>query len=69
VQLHAFGPLAAAGLIWWSLTAMQQRRLMPRNLPAWPLGLTGVTLLAYWLLRLWLSFGLGILDFPAFPLS
>ncbi len=67
VQLHAFGPFAAAGLIWWSLTAIRQRRLVPRNLPAWPLTVTGLGLLSYWLLRLWLRYGLGFVGFPAFP--
>jgi hypothetical protein len=65
VQWHALGPPAAAALLWWSVTALQRRRLMPRNLPAWPLGLAGMALLAYWLLRLWLRFGLGINAFPS----
>jgi hypothetical protein len=67
VQLHAFGPIAAAGLIWWSLTAIRQRRLMPRDLPALPLAVAGIGLLSYWLLRLWLRYGLGFVGFPAFP--
>ena len=67
VQLHAFGPLAAAGLLVWSLLAIRQRRLLPRDLPAWPLAAAGLGLLAYWLLRLWLSFGLSLRGFPAFP--
>jgi len=67
LQGHAFGPLAAAALLWWTFTAIRQRRLMPLALPAWPLGITGLALLAYWLLRLWLRYGLGIVGFPAFP--
>ena len=67
VQLHAFGPLAAAALLAWSLLAIRQRRLVPRGLPAWPLGLAATGLILYWLLRLWLSFGLGWSGFPAFP--
>jgi hypothetical protein len=67
VRWHAFGPVAAALLVGWSLLAIRQRRLLPRRLPAWPFGLAGVGLLAYWLLRLWLSFGQGIRGFPAFP--
>jgi hypothetical protein len=67
VQLHAFGPIAAAGLVWWSITAIHQRRLMPRDLPAWPLAVAGLGLLSYWLLRLWLRYGLGFVGFPAFP--
>lgn len=40
---------------------------MPRNIPAWPLGLGAAALVVYWILRLGLSFGLGIRGFPAFP--
>jgi hypothetical protein len=67
VQLHAFGPIAAAALVWWSITAIRQRRLMPRDLPALPLAVAGLGLLSYWLLRLWLRYGLGFVGFPAFP--
>ena len=67
VQLHAFGPIAAAALVWWSITAIRQRRLMPRDLPALPLAVGGLGLLGYWLLRLWLRYGLGFVGFPAFP--
>jgi hypothetical protein len=67
LQLHAFGPVAAAGLVCWSITAIRRRRLMPRNLPAWPLAVAGLGLLSYWLLRLWLRYGLGVQGFPAFP--
>ena len=69
IRFHAFGPLAAAALLWWSVVAIRQRRLVPADLPAWPLGWAAALLLAYWLLRLWLSFGLGIRGFPGFPLS
>jgi hypothetical protein len=67
VQLHAFGPIAAAALVLWSITAIRQRRLMPRDLPALPLAVAGLGLLSYWLLRLWLRYGLGFAGFPAFP--
>jgi len=69
IALHAFGPLAAAALLWWSVVALRQRRLVPAQLPAWPLGWLAAALVAYWLLRLWLSFGLGLRGFPGFPLS
>ena len=69
VALHAFGPVVAAALLWWSAVAIRQRRLMPRHLPAWPLGGGLAALVAYWLLRLWLSVGLGRHGFPGFPLS
>jgi len=66
-QLHLFGPVAAAALLWWSAMAIQQRRLIPQSIPAWPFGITGLALLAYWLLRLWLRYGQGLVGFPAFP--
>ena len=59
MQQHAFGPIAAASLLWWSFTAIRQRRLMPRDLPGRPLAIAGAALLGYWLLRL--------MGFPAFP--
>lgn len=67
LRLHAFGPLVAMALLVWSVAAIRQRRLVPRGLPAWPLALAAVGLTLYWLLRLWLSFGLGWRGFPAFP--
>ncbi|MFM2080247.1 MAG: hypothetical protein RLZZ219_929 [Cyanobacteriota bacterium] len=67
VQLHAFGPAAAAALLWWTVAAIRQRSLVPRGLPAWPLAAALLALLSYWLLRLGLSYGLGIRGFPAFP--
>ncbi|MCX5941111.1 MAG: DUF2752 domain-containing protein [Cyanobium sp. LacPavin_0818_WC50_MAG_67_9] len=67
ISLHAFGPLAAGVLVWWSITSVRQRRLVPLGLPAVPFGVAAVGLLAYWLMRLGLSFGLGLHGFPAFP--
>lgn len=67
VEWHAFGPLAALVLISWSLLALRQQRLWPKGLPRWPLPAAAVALLAYWLLRLLLSYGLGQWGFPAFP--
>ncbi len=69
LQAHAFGPLVAVTLLWWSFKAIQRRPLWPGALPAWPLGLISLALLTYWLLRLWLCYGLGIVGFPAFPAS
>ncbi|MEB3259915.1 MAG: DUF2752 domain-containing protein [Cyanobacteriota bacterium] len=68
VRLHAFGPLVAVALVWWSVTAWRQRRLLPQALPAWPLGAATVALLAYWLTRLVTTFALGWRDTMAsFP--
>ena len=67
VRFHAFGPLVAAALIGWSLVALRQRRLVPRALPAWPVGWGALALVAYWLLRLGVSFGPGGPAWLAFP--
>jgi hypothetical protein len=66
VELHAFGPLAAAALIGWSVLAIRQRQLWPQLLRRWnlrgwlPAG-AAIALLGYWLLRL----GLPLLLPPA----
>ena len=67
LALHAFGPAAAAALLGWSVVAIRQRRLVPRHLPAWPLAWGAAALVTYWLLRLWLSFGLGWQGIGSFP--
>jgi hypothetical protein len=63
LQMHAFGPLVAAGLLWWSIRAIRQRRLRPRWLNSalsfWVLTGASASLIGYWLLRL----GLG--SFPS----
>lgn len=67
VRLHAFGPLVAIALVGWSILAMRQRRLVPRQLPTRPLAGGAVALVAYWIFRLVMTYGLGLRDFPAFP--
>jgi hypothetical protein len=57
----------AGTLLWWSISAIRRRRLVPKTLPGRPLGWSAAALLAYWLLRLWVSFGLGISGVAAFP--
>ena len=52
LQWHLFGPIAALGLVFWSVLALQQRRLIPRGLPLWPLPVVTGGLISYWLLRL-----------------
>lgn len=52
-QWHPLGPLVAAGLLAWSLTALRQRRLVPPHLALWPLmGAGGALVMAVWLARL-----------------
>ena len=73
LQLHAFGPVVAGALLAWSVFSIRQRRLLPRELSAWPLGAGVVALLGYWLLRVGVSFGgwpgPGLLHFPLGQLS
>lgn len=67
LRLHAFGPLVAVALVGWSVVAIRQRRLVPRQLPAWPLGWSAAALVAYWVLRLVGSYGRAGLGWLAFP--
>jgi len=70
VQWHAFGPIAAATLLGWSVLSLRERRLLPRplrNSTLWLLA--SAALLTYWLLRLGLTYGLGLREFPGFPIS
>ncbi|QCH16007.1 DUF2752 domain-containing protein [Synechococcus sp. CB0101] len=60
---HAFGPIAAAGLVGWSVLAIQRRELLPFPLRAGTLGWGAGALLAYWAVRLGLSFT-GLQAFP-----
>ena len=69
LRLHAFGPVVAAALIWWSFKALQQRRLVPSPLPGWPVGWGAVAVLIYWLLRLWLTFGIEHRHALGFPMG
>ena len=52
LQWHLFGPIAALGLLVWSVLALQQRRIIPKGLPLWSLPVGGGALISYWLLRL-----------------
>jgi hypothetical protein len=67
LRFHAFGPLVAIALVGWSVIAIRQRRLVPIGVPAWPLGWGAVALVAYWLLRLVVSYGPGPHTVLAFP--
>ncbi|MCS5697670.1 DUF2752 domain-containing protein [Cyanobium sp. FGCU-52] len=64
VRWHAFGPLAAGALLAWSVMAIRRGRLFPVGLKAWHLGVAAVGLVAYWVGRLVLSYGMGIAAFP-----
>ncbi len=65
LQLHALGPLVAAALIVWSVQAIRSRRFYPTGLQAWHLVVFVLALVAYWTIRMGLSYGLGIQAFPS----
>ncbi|MCP9839111.1 DUF2752 domain-containing protein [Synechococcus sp. J7-Johnson] len=65
LDLHAFGPIAAAALVVWSLEAIRQRHLVPHWLRGWQVVTATAALLGYWSLRLLLHYGLGITAFPS----
>ena len=52
LQFHLFGPIAALGLVAWSVLTVQQRRFIPGGLPLWPLPVVAGGLINYWLLLL-----------------
>ena len=64
---HAFGPLAAIALLFWSVQSIKHRRLFPLRTKALPFIIGSIVFLVYWLLRLGLTFGVGLRGFPAFP--
>ena len=71
VHWHAFGPIAAAGLILWAILSIRQHRLVPMSIRAWPFGVGAIALIVYWILRLIVSLWIqqpGILQFPV-PIS
>ena len=68
IELHLFGPIAAATLVIWSIQSLHTKRLFPRNLSlAWiPIGASA--LFTYWLLRVVLTYSFpteGFWDFPS----
>ncbi len=67
MRLHAFGIPLALLLLAWSVLAIRRGRLLPVRPPMWAVAGAAGTLLAYWLLRLWLRYSLGIQGFPGFP--
>ena len=64
LRWHGFGPLLAAGLLWWSVMAIRRRALLPFRWPASTVGWSAAALLIHWALRLGLSFT-GVDAFPS----
>ena len=64
MAFHAFGPLAAATVVVWSVMAIRRKKLLPWKPQAAPLVLVGSGLLAYWAARLLAQQVLGVQAFP-----
>ena len=64
VNLHAFGPIAAAALLAWSAQALWTRRLVPQGLKDTHLVVAALLLLLYWAGRMSLTYGAGVVAFP-----
>jgi len=62
--LHAFGPLVAVALVIWSVAAMRRRRMALPQPEAWQVVAVSGGLVAYWGVRMGLTYGLGIRAFP-----
>jgi hypothetical protein len=59
--------VVAAGLLWWSVTAIRRRSPVPGWLRRRHLLAATAAVVAYWLLRMALTYGLGVEGFPGFP--
>ncbi|ABI45357.1 DUF2752 domain-containing protein [Synechococcus sp. CC9311] len=64
---HLFGPIVAAALLGWSLMALRKRRLIPVRVALAPMSIITSAFVLYWLLRLVLSYGFGVVGSPGFP--
>ena len=67
LQWHLFGPVVAGGLVLWSAVALHQRRLFPLQPRSKAFIGIGIALIAYWIVRLVLSYGFGFVDGLGFP--
>ena len=67
VEFHLFGPVVAAALLAWSLMALRKRRLIPAHVALAPMSIIASAFALYWLLRLVLSYGFGVVGSPGFP--
>ena len=67
LRWHLFGPVVAGGLILWSAVALRQRRLFPLQPRSKALIGIGIALVAYWIVRLVLSYGFGFVGRSRIP--
>jgi len=59
--------MVAAALLCWSFMDWRMRRLVPMRFALAPLSIVASAFSLYWLLRLVLSYGFGVVDSPSFP--
>lgn len=67
VELHAFGPIVAAGLILWSAWALRTKKFLPIDINLKIITLSSLVLCGYWMLRLAATYGLNLNSPIAFP--
>ena len=67
LQWHLFGPVVAGGLVLWSAVALHQRRLSPLQLRSKAFISIGIALTAYWIVRVVVSYGFGLVGGLGFP--
>ncbi len=64
ITLHLFGPFFAFTLIVWSILSFKERILIPRIVTTKNIMCTILLLIFYWMIRLTLTYKLGINVFP-----
>ena len=67
MELHAFGPVVAAGLIAWSIWALRAKKFIPAGLNLKIVTLSSLALFGYWILRLIATYGFNLNGPMAFP--
>ena len=67
IELHLFGPIAAATLVIWSVASIRTNRLIPKQLSFAALAIAAAALFSYWILRILFSYALHLKGFPGFP--
>ncbi len=66
INQHLFGPIAALGLIFWSFYAIKNKRIFSASFDQerFRLLLLLFSFIAYWLIRITISYGFNINMFP-----
>ena len=67
LQWHVFGPVVAGGLLLLSAVSLHQRRLIPLRPSSTSFVASGGALIAYWIVRLVLTYGFGVVGGLGFP--